>query len=145
MIFRRVTQNQNHIVLYYEQSLQKGIFDLKSEKFLLRVIRHNRYLDLGNGLKKFRNHCPRWLINEVVVFRHDFWTTDVRMLIKGSENADSFPVWFKKKKQISFCIYDITHKKFKSQTSQIFQIESTSLSASFEGLNSSGVMVMQIK
>jgi len=32
------------------------IFDLKYEKFLLRVIRQNRNLDLGNGLNKFGNH-----------------------------------------------------------------------------------------
>jgi len=24
---------------------------------ILRVIRHNRYLDLGNGWNKFGNHC----------------------------------------------------------------------------------------
>ena len=35
----------------------KEIFDLKCENFVLRVIRHNRYLDLGNGSKKFGNHC----------------------------------------------------------------------------------------
>jgi len=34
----------------------KEIFDMKCEKFLLRVIRRNRYLDLGNGSKKFGNH-----------------------------------------------------------------------------------------
>ena len=35
----------------------KEIFDNKCKKFLLRVIRHDRYLDLGNGSKKFENHC----------------------------------------------------------------------------------------
>jgi len=33
------------------------IFDLKYENFLLRVIRRNHYLDLGNGSNKFGNHC----------------------------------------------------------------------------------------
>jgi len=35
------------------------IFNLKCKKFLLRVIRRNRYLDLGNGSTKFGNHWPR--------------------------------------------------------------------------------------
>ena len=35
----------------------KEIFDMKSEKFLVRVIRHDRYLDLGNVSTKFGNHC----------------------------------------------------------------------------------------
>ena len=35
----------------------KETFDLKCETFLLRVIRHNRYHDLGNGSNKFGNHC----------------------------------------------------------------------------------------
>jgi len=25
---------------------------------ILRIVRHNRYLDLGNGSNKFGNHCP---------------------------------------------------------------------------------------
>jgi len=55
---KTTTYSQNHIVvLYYERSLQKN-FDLKCEKFWLRVIRHNRYLDLGDGSKKFGN---RWI------------------------------------------------------------------------------------
>jgi len=40
----------------------KDIFDRKCEKFLLRVIWHNRYLDLGNGSKTFGNHCNKPLI-----------------------------------------------------------------------------------
>jgi len=53
----------NHIVvLYYEWSLQKEIFDLKCEKFLLRVIRHSRCLYLGNGSNKFGSHWPNvWI------------------------------------------------------------------------------------
>jgi len=35
------------------------IIDLKYEKNLLRVIRQNRYLDLGNGSNKFGNHWPK--------------------------------------------------------------------------------------
>jgi len=34
----------------------KEIFDIKCEKFLLRVIRHNLYLHLGKDSKKFGNH-----------------------------------------------------------------------------------------
>jgi len=37
----------------------KEIFNLKCEKFLLREIRHNRYLDLGNGSDRFWNHWPK--------------------------------------------------------------------------------------
>ena len=40
----------------------KKIFDLKCEKFLLSVIRHDLYLDLGNGSNKFGNHCPKRLV-----------------------------------------------------------------------------------
>jgi len=40
----------------------KDIFNRKCEKFSLRVIRHNRYLDLGNGSKKFGNHWSKMLI-----------------------------------------------------------------------------------
>jgi len=55
-VLLEVTWNQNHnAVLYYEQSLEIK-FDMKCQKFLLRIIRHNCYLDLGNGLKKFGNH-----------------------------------------------------------------------------------------
>jgi len=38
----------------------KEIFDLKYEKFSLRVTRQNRCLDLGNGSNKFGNHCFKW-------------------------------------------------------------------------------------
>ena len=37
----------------------KDIFNKECEKFLLRVIRHNRNLDLGNGSKKFGNYYVR--------------------------------------------------------------------------------------
>jgi len=36
------------------------IIDLKYQKKLLRVMKQNRYLDLGNGSNKFGNHWPRW-------------------------------------------------------------------------------------
>ena len=35
----------------------KEIFDMKCDKFSLRVIRYNRYIELGNGSNKFGNHC----------------------------------------------------------------------------------------
>jgi len=48
----------NHIVfLYYERSLQKKFLTRNVKIFYWWVIRHNRYLDLGNGSNKFGNHC----------------------------------------------------------------------------------------
>ena len=51
-----VMRNQNHnVVLYYERSLRN-----------IEGMRHDRYLDLGNGSNKFGNHCfnPTWSIFE---------------------------------------------------------------------------------
>jgi len=31
---------------------------------ILWVIRPNRYLELGNGSKKFGNHCFKWKLNK---------------------------------------------------------------------------------
>ena len=39
--------------------IAKEIFDKKCKKILLRVIRHDRYLNLHNGSKKFGNHWHR--------------------------------------------------------------------------------------
>jgi len=52
----------------------KEIFDMKCEKFSLRVIRYNRYLDLGNGSNKFGNNWPRttlfrWSWNNSCILR----------------------------------------------------------------------------
>jgi len=52
-MLRGVTRNENHsVVLYYN-----WLLFLRGK--ILRVIRHNRYLDLGNGSNKFGNHCPK--------------------------------------------------------------------------------------
>jgi len=44
------------------------IFDLKYEKFLLREIRQNRYLDLGNGSNKLGKHCCNVIAEMLIVF-----------------------------------------------------------------------------
>jgi len=45
--FGGVTWNQNHnVVLCYERSL----------RYIEGNLRHNRYLDLGNGSNRFGNH-----------------------------------------------------------------------------------------
>jgi len=35
-------------------------FRPEMRKFFIEVIRHNRYLVLGNGSNNFGNHCPTW-------------------------------------------------------------------------------------
>jgi len=56
-------KSQCYLVLWVITA--KEIFDLKYEKFLLRTIRQNRYLDLGNGSNKFGNHWCVHYVNEM--------------------------------------------------------------------------------
>jgi len=47
----------NHnVVLYYERSLQYEFSTQNAKNLYWWVIRHNRYIDLGNSSNKFGNH-----------------------------------------------------------------------------------------